>query len=67
MGTKQVTGTSETDHAHAFEDVLNEHPPTTNSPRSYTVIGWRAQAGGVVGKPIYYVDVEVSGDDVGDE
>lgn len=67
MGTKQVTGTSETDHAHAFEDVLSEHPPTTNTPRSYTVVGWSAQAGGIVGRPVYYVDVEVSGDDVGED
>ncbi len=67
MGTKRVTGTSDTDHASAFADVLNEHPPTTNTPRSYTVVEWRAQAGGFVDKPIYYVDVDVSGDDVGEE
>jgi hypothetical protein len=64
MGTKQMTGSSFDGLVEAFAGVLDEHPPTTNTPRDYTVVGWRAQAGGPVGKRIYYVDVEVSGPDV---
>ena len=48
MGTKQVTGSSFDGLVEAFAGVLDEHAPTTNTPRDYTVVGWRAQAGGPV-------------------
>ncbi|WP_448808330.1 hypothetical protein [Agromyces bauzanensis] len=64
MGTKHVTGSSEDDFVGAFREVLQEHAPTTSAGREYRVTEWRAQAGGAVGKEIFYVDVEVSGPDV---
>ena len=64
MGTKQVTGSSLDGLVEAFAEVMAENPPPTTAGCDYTVVGWRAQAGGAVGRPIYYVDVEISGPDV---
>jgi hypothetical protein len=64
MGTKNVSGSSQIDFTDAFNQVLNDHPPATNLPWDYRVTGWRAEAGGVIGRPVFSVDVEISGRDV---
>ena len=64
MGTKIVSASSQTDFAEAFQKVLDENPPTSTVPVDYQVVAWRAQAGGVVGPPVFSVDVELSGRDI---
>lgn len=64
MGTKIVSASSQTDFADAFQKVLDENPPTSTVPADYRVLAWRAQAGGVVGAPVFSVDVEVTGRDI---
>jgi hypothetical protein len=65
MGTRIVSASSQTDFADAFQNVLADYPPTSTVPVDYRVLAWRAQAGGVVGPPVFSVDVEVSGRDIG--
>lgn len=64
MGVKAVSGSSQVDFADAFNQVLQDHRPSTNIPVHYRVTNWYAEAGGVVGAPTFSVDVEVSGQDV---
>jgi len=58
-----VSASSQTDFADAFQKVLQENPPSGTVPLNYRVLAWRAEAGGVVGVPVFSVDVEVSGRD----
>ena len=64
MGAKIVSASSQTDFVDAFQKVLDANPPTGTVPVDYRVLAWRAQAGGVVGAPVFSVDVEVSGREV---
>jgi hypothetical protein len=64
MGSKKMSATSQTDFADAFQRLLDDNPPTGNTPREYVVSAWKAQVGGVVGAPLYTVEAEVSGGDV---
>lgn len=58
MGTKRVTASSKVSFAQAFDEVFHEYQ-VGNIPVDFTVVGWTAQAGGVVG-PLYSVEVDVS-------
>jgi hypothetical protein len=58
-----VRGSSQSDFADAFEDVIRQAPPAGNVPRTYELKRSWAEQGGFVGI-VYYVDVEVIGQDV---
>ncbi|RXZ72367.1 hypothetical protein [Agromyces albus] len=58
-----VRGSSQSDFADAFEDVIRQAPPAGNVPRTYELKRSWAEQGGFIGIS-YYVDVEVSGPDV---
>jgi len=44
--------------------VIDQNPPRGNAPRRYKIVGAWAEAGGVVGFPIYYVEVDITGEEV---
>lgn len=72
MGTQRVTGSSMEDSersaaaslSDALEAAVQAGPPSSNDHRTYEITRAWFQAGGVVGKRIYYVELEVSGSDV---
>ena len=72
MGTISVTGSwvedSKKSASEAFSEALEaavkEGPQQENPQREYTVKRSWFQAGGVVGKRMYYVELEISGPDV---
>ena len=52
--------------AEALEEAVKQGPPPSNAHTTYEIARSWFQAGGVVGKRIYHVDVEISGSDVPD-
>ena len=59
----RVTNSSEAGLTEAFHEVIDQNSPTGNAPRRHKIVGASAQAGGVVGFPIYYVEVDITGDE----
>lgn len=59
----RVTNSSEAGLTEAFQEVIDQNPPTGNIPRRYKIVGAWAEAGGVVGFPIYYVEVDITGEE----
>jgi hypothetical protein len=72
MGTMLVTGSSveefdrssAEDFARALEEAVKQGPQSSSAHRTYEIRRAWFQSGGVVGKRIYYLEVEISGSDV---
>jgi flavin-binding protein dodecin len=60
----QVKGASQSSLADALEDAIRQAAPTNDIPQTYELRRAWVEAGGIVGQ-MYYVEVNVTGPDVG--
>ena len=59
-----VQHSSEAGFDVAFNEVIDQNPPTGPAPRRYRLIDSYAENGGVVGFTTYHVHVEITGSDL---